>query len=116
LLAVLTYDAFVAMTDLPTRYTDGDPRYNPAHDLPWSVTQLGARAEYRFARPAPRTGSESHAAGDDDLDAYLHVFLVNRGVLLTPFHNMALTCPATTADDVDLHLEVFAEAVATLVG
>jgi glutamate-1-semialdehyde 2,1-aminomutase len=83
--------------------------------LPWSVTQLGARVEFRFADPAPRTGTQSHAAGDADLDDYLHVFCANRGVLLTPFHNMALTCPATTGSDVDLYAGVFADAVATLV-
>jgi glutamate-1-semialdehyde 2,1-aminomutase len=114
LLEVLTDDAFVAMIDLATRYTDGVQRVIDRHDLPWSVTQLGARAEYRFTRPAPRSGSASHAAGDDELDDYLHAFLVNRGILLTPFHNMALTCPATTAADVDTHLEVFAAAVAAL--
>ena len=69
-----------------------------AHGLPWSVVQLGARAEYRFASPPPRTGSESAAAGDPELDDYLHVYLANRGVLITPFHNMALMCPATTDD------------------
>jgi glutamate-1-semialdehyde 2,1-aminomutase len=82
--------------------------------LPWSVVQLGARVEYRFIHPAPRTGGESHAAADAELEDYLHVALANRGVLLTPFHNMALMCPATTQSDVDTHTEVFAEVVATL--
>ena len=65
--------------------------------------------------PRPATGIESAAAGDDELDEYLHLFLANRGVLITPFHNMALMCPDTTADDVDLHTRLFAEAVAALV-
>ncbi len=86
------------------------------HDLPWSVTQLGARAEYRFARPAPRNGTDSHRAGDDILDDFLHLFLVNRGVLLTPFHNMALMSPATSAADVDVHVELLEAAVRALVG
>jgi glutamate-1-semialdehyde 2,1-aminomutase len=80
------------------------------------VVQLGARAEYRFARPAPRDGGASAAAADPDLDAFLHLFLTNRGILLTPFHNMALMSPATTAADVDRHLAVFAEAVGELAG
>ena len=87
-----------------------------AHGLPWSVTQLGARAEYRFASPAPRTGTESARAADAELEDYLHVFLANRGILLTPFHNMALMCPVTTAADVARHHEVFAAALDDLVG
>jgi glutamate-1-semialdehyde 2,1-aminomutase len=111
---VLTDGAFKAMIRLATRYTDGVERIIATHDLPWSVTQLGARAEYRFTRPAPRDGTESEAATDADLEDYLHLFLVNRGVLLTPFHNMALMCPATTEADVDLHLDVLAGAVKPL--
>lgn len=113
---VLTAPAFEAMTELATRYAAGVQRTIDAHGLPWSVVQLGARAEYRFARPAPRTGGESAASADPDLDAYLHLFLANRGILLTPFHNMALMSPATTAADVDRHLTVFDDAVRELVG
>ena len=65
--------------------------------LPWSVSQLGARSEYRFASPAPRTGPSRPRPTDDDLDEYLHLYLANRGVLITPFHNMALMCPDTVA-------------------
>jgi glutamate-1-semialdehyde 2,1-aminomutase len=104
------------MITLGSRYTVGIEQVIGEHGLPWSVVQLGARAEYRFTRPAPRDGTESHRAADDNLDDYLHLYLVNRGVLLTPFHNMALMCPATTAADVDEHLEVFATAVGDLVG
>jgi glutamate-1-semialdehyde 2,1-aminomutase len=83
--------------------------------LPWSVSQLGARVEFRFADPPPRTGTESHAAEDGELDDYLHVFCANRGILLTPFHNMALTCPGTTPSDVEDYATVFADALGTLV-
>ena len=79
--------------------------------VPWTIAQLGARAEYRFVNPAPRTGTESAAAHDDELEEYLHLFMANRGVLMTPFHNMALMCPATQVSDVDRHTELFAEAV-----
>jgi len=113
---VLTAAAFDSMCTLATRYTDGVRSVIDAHELPWSVTQLGARAEYRFTAPAPRTGGESAAAADEALDDYLHLYLVNRGILLTPFHNMALMCPATTAADVDRHIEVFGAAVAELAG
>jgi glutamate-1-semialdehyde 2,1-aminomutase len=111
---VLTDEAFAGMTEVATRYTEGVRNVIEAAGLPWTITQLGARAEYRFCAPEPRTGSESNAAADLDLDEYLHLYTVNRGILLTPFHNMALMCPATTAADADQHTQVFAAAVADL--
>lgn len=114
--AVLTADAFVGMTALATRFTEAVQAVIDGHDLPWSVVQLGARAEYRFARPAPRTGTESAGAGDDEIEELLHLALANRGVLLTPFHNMALMAPTTTADDVDRHTAAFSEIVGDLAG
>lgn len=112
---VLTDEAFERMTALATRFTDGVRAIIDEHGLPWSIQQLGARAEYRFASPAPRNGGESHAAHQPDLDDFLHLHLANRGILLTPFHAMALMSPATTAADVDRHHEIFAEAVGELV-
>jgi glutamate-1-semialdehyde 2,1-aminomutase len=113
---VLTDKAFVAMSELAGRFTEGVRRVIGAYDLPWTISQLGARAEYRFTDPAPRNGTESHAAADPDLDDYLHCYLANRGILMTPFHNMALMCPDTTEGDVDRHHEVFEAAVRTLLG
>jgi glutamate-1-semialdehyde 2,1-aminomutase len=113
---VLVDEVFETMTALATSFTAGVQETLDRTGLPWSVTQLGARAEYRFASPAPRTGSASAAAGDEELDEYLHLFMANRGVLITPFHNMALMCPDTTQADVDLHTRLFAEAVQDLLG
>jgi glutamate-1-semialdehyde 2,1-aminomutase len=113
---VLTDEAFERMIALATRYTEGVQATLDRHDVPWSITQLGARAEYRFARPAPTSGTASAAADDEDLDEYVHLYAMNRGILLTPFHNMALMCPDTIEADVDRHTEVFAEAVAELFG
>ena len=104
------------MIGLGTRFTAGVQGVLDACQMPWSVVQLGARAEYRFTSPAPVNGGLSAAAGDEELDDYLHVYLHNRGILLTPFHNMALMCPATTEADVDRHTEVFGAAVAELAG
>ncbi len=112
---VLTDAAFVHMGALTTRLAFMLRERIEANGLPWTVAQLGARVEYRFVDPAPRNGTESAAAADEDLDDYLHVFTANRGVLLTPFHNMALTCPATTESDVDRYARVFGEALARLV-
>ncbi len=78
------------------------------------MTRLGARAEYWFVPERPRNGGEAAAGIDHDLDAYTHLYALNRGILLTPFHNMALMCPATTEVDVDTHTEVFDAAVAEL--
>src|SRR4051812_6532319 len=109
---VLTEDAFERMTDRATHFTEGVR--DVIADLPWSVAQLGARTEDRFASPPPRTGSESNAAADTELDDYFHTYLANRGVLITPFHNMALMCPDTTDEDVDRHTEAFRAAVEEL--
>ena len=112
---VLTDEAFVAMEALATTFAADAGAAVRAHSLGWSVTQLGTRCEYRFRDPAPRTGGESAASADGELEDYLHLFGVNRGVVITPFHNMALMCPATTAEQVDLHRQVFSAALDDLV-
>jgi glutamate-1-semialdehyde 2,1-aminomutase len=111
---VLTADAFERMIPLATRWTAGVEAGIAASGLPWHVTQLGCRAEYLFGPDRPRTGAEAHAASDFELERYMHLFALNRGILLTPFHNMALMSPATTDADVDRHTEVFSEAVSEL--
>lgn len=111
---VLTDAAFDHMIALATHFREGVEATLAQFDVPWSIAQLGARAEYRFVSPAPRNGTESAAAHDDDIEEYLHLYMSNRGVLMTPFHNMALMCPATTRSDVDLHTELFRAAVADL--
>jgi glutamate-1-semialdehyde 2,1-aminomutase len=111
---VLTDEAFARMTKLSERFEAGVRAGIEAYRLPWSVSRLGARTEYRFTSPAPRTGSESAAVSDPELEDFLHLYLANRGILLTPFHNMALMCPDTTEQDVDTHTEVFAAALAEL--
>jgi glutamate-1-semialdehyde 2,1-aminomutase len=108
---VLTDSAFEDMIALAARYTAGVRGVIESRGLPWTIAQLGARAEYRFCPQPPRTGGESAAAADPFLDEYLHLYTVNRGVLLTPFHNMALMSPATTGADVDAHTQVFTAAV-----
>ncbi|WP_367318951.1 transaminase [Streptomyces sp. HUAS ZL42] len=111
---VLTDEAFARMDTLSERFEAGVYAGIETHALPWSVSRLGARTEYRFTAPAPRTGTESAAAGDVELEDFLHLYLANRGILLTPFHNMALMCPDTTEQDVDTHTEVFTAALAEL--
>jgi glutamate-1-semialdehyde 2,1-aminomutase len=111
---VLTADAFETMMGLCDRFVAGVRGVLADRGVPWSIVQLGARAELCFAPDPPRSGGASAALYDTQLEDALHLFLLNRGVMITPFHNMALMSPATSAADVDRHTEVFAEAVAAL--
>jgi glutamate-1-semialdehyde 2,1-aminomutase len=111
---VLTAAAFDAMMALCDRFVAGVRGVLAERGVPWSIVQLGARAELQFTPDPPRNGGASAALHDAELEDALHLFLLNRGVMITPFHNMALMSPATTAADVDRHTEVFAEAVAAL--
>jgi len=113
---VLTDEAFARMIVLAERWTGGVEASIAEAGLPWQVTRLGCRAEYLFGPDRPRNGSEAHAAADFGLERFMHLHALNRGVLLTPFHNMALMSPATTDADVDRHTEVFREATLALAG
>lgn len=116
LTEVFTDDAFARMCELTAGYEAAVNEVLAETGLPWSISRLGARAEFRFASPAPRNGADSAAADDPALDEYFHLYLANRRVLLTPFHNMVLTCPATTADQVDMLCVRFGEAARELLG
>ena len=111
---VLTDEAFVHMIPLAERWTAGVEDGIAAAGVPWHVKRLGCRAEYLFRPDPPRTGAEAAAGADFELERYMHLYALNRGILLTPFHNMALMSPATTELDVDRHTEVFREAVLEL--
>ncbi len=114
--SVLTDAAFESMTSVATHYTRSVRSALAASGVPWSITQLGARAEYRFTPSPPASGGESAAAADTELDEYMHLYTLNRGILMTPFHNMALMSPVTTKADVDAHTDVFTAAVEELAG
>ena len=111
---VLTDAAFAHMLELGERFERGVQAAIDANALPWHVTRLGCRIEYLFRAEPPRTGSEAAAGADELLDRLIHLYALNRGILLTPFHNMALISPATAAGDVDRHTSVFAEAAAEI--
>lgn len=111
---VLTQDAYDQTIPLAERWTSGVQLVIDEYKLPWHVTQLGCRAEYWFCENAPRNGGEAVAASDEDLDHYMHLAALNRGILLTPFHNMALIAPQTTAADIDRHTDVFRHSVEQL--
>jgi glutamate-1-semialdehyde 2,1-aminomutase len=102
------------MIPLAERWERGVNEVLARHEVPWHVTRLGARAEYHFMPDPPRPGAEQWANGDFELERFLHLWAINRGILMTPFHNMALMSPATTKADVDRHTEVFEAAVDAL--
>jgi glutamate-1-semialdehyde 2,1-aminomutase len=101
------------MIPLATRWTDGVADAIGRHGVEWSVQQLGCRAEYWFC-PLPTNGADAAAAVDEELDAFMHLWALNRGILMTPFHNMALLSPSHVEADVDRHTEVFSAALAAL--
>jgi glutamate-1-semialdehyde 2,1-aminomutase len=113
---VLTEEASERMIALGERFEAGVGEVISTHGVPWHVTRLGCRVEYAFRPTPPRNGFEAAASQDRDLDRLLHLHALNRGILMTPFHNMALMSPATTEADVDRHTEAFAEAGRDLFG
>ena len=113
---VLTDAAFDHMIGVAERFEAGVNEVIAAHGMPWHATRLGCRVEYHFRSSPPRNGSEAIAADDAMLSRYMHLHALNRGILLTPFHKMALMCPATTEADVDQHTDAFGEAVVALAG
>jgi glutamate-1-semialdehyde 2,1-aminomutase len=116
LTKVLTKEAFDRMIPMAERWTAGVQKVINDFGLPWHVTRLGCRAEYLFSPNEPKNGTEAHDAMDFELERFMHLYAMNRGILLTPFHNMALMSPATAPDDVDYHSKVFREAVRELAG
>jgi glutamate-1-semialdehyde 2,1-aminomutase len=111
---VLTAEAFERMIALGERFESGVNRAISAARLPWHVARVGCRAEYAFRANAPRNGSEALASADPTLDQFMHLYALNRGILLTPFHMMALMSPSSTEADVDAHTAVFEWAVREL--
>lgn len=111
---VLTEDFYTKAIALQEKFTAGVESVIQEFELPWIVKQLGNRSEYWFRPTPPKNGGEAHAAIDSELDRYMHLFALNRGILMTPFHNMALISPETTQADVDTHTKIFREAVQSL--
>ncbi|MBI3165354.1 MAG: aspartate aminotransferase family protein [Anaerolineales bacterium] len=111
---VLTDEFYAKAAKLQEQFTAGVEGVIAEFNLPWIVKRLGNRSEYWFRPTPPKNGGEAHAAIDPELDRYMHLYALNRGILMTPFHNMALISPETTREDVDYHTKVFREAVQSL--
>ncbi len=111
LKSVLTKEAYDQTLPLAKRFTDGVEAVIKEKELPWHIARLGCRAEYWFCPEPPRNGGEAAAAVDEKLDYYMHLAALNRGILMTPFHNMALIAPGTKDSDIDQHTRVFRDSV-----
>ena len=116
LAEVATEDGYARMLGTAARIADGLRAAIARHALPWCVTQVGARCEFQFTPRPPRNGSDAGAALDPALEALLHLALLNRGVLITPFHNMLLACPDTGEAEVEQLLAAFDAVLGALRG
>ena len=114
LTEVMTEAAYAHMLPLAQKLAAGYRALIAKHDLQWSVTELGARSEFQFCATSPRTGAEAEAAFDDPLQMAIHLYLINHGILITPFHNMTLCCPSTQQAHVDLLLNTLDQGLSEL--
>ena len=103
---VLTIDAFAHMTRLAGDLAAKMRQVIAKHGLPWYVAHLGARVETMYAPDAPRDARDVARGRDGPLESLLHVYFMNRGVLITPFHSMLLMCPSTDESDTQRYLDV----------
>jgi glutamate-1-semialdehyde 2,1-aminomutase len=111
---ILTEEFYERNIPLASKFNEGAQEVINEFGLPWNTTQLGCRTEYWFKKEPAGNGSEAAAACDFLLDQYMHLASMNRGILMTPFHNMALICSATSKEDIDLHTKVFREIVSAI--
>ncbi len=115
LQTTLNQETYAHTIPLAIRFTDGVKEVIDEFALPWVINRLGCRAEYWFCPELPRNGGDAEAAVDAELDRYMHLAAMNRGILMTPFHNMALIAPDVTEKDIDFHTLAFREAVRRIV-
>jgi glutamate-1-semialdehyde 2,1-aminomutase len=111
---VITRDAYAHMLGMADRLVAGLNGLIERHALDWHVAHVGARVEFVCTATPPRNGSEARAAMDPELEAAIHLYLANRGILLAPFHNMMLLSPATEAAQVDRLLHALESCIGEL--
>jgi glutamate-1-semialdehyde 2,1-aminomutase len=111
---VMTEENYAHMEHLARRLEAGLAAAIARRRLPWHVARVGARVEFICSPGRLRNGGEAEAAHAPELEAAIHVALVNRGVLIAPFHNMMLVSPATTQRQVDRLIAAFGDVVTKL--
>jgi glutamate-1-semialdehyde 2,1-aminomutase len=111
---VMTAEAYANMIPKAEYLAQGLRQLITTEQMLWCITQIGVRVEFQFCPTPPRNGREAEAAFDDDLEQAIHLYLLNRGVMITPFHNMMLCCPATTYADIDTLIQVLSQFIQEL--
>jgi glutamate-1-semialdehyde 2,1-aminomutase len=111
---VITLGAYDHMLRGAARLVAGLEAEIAGAGLEWRVTQVGARVEFLTCPTPPRNGGEAKAAMHPALEAAIHLFLANRGILLAPFHNMMLVSPVTSDDQIDRLVGAFADCTRAL--
>lgn len=114
LAEVMTEQVYATMQARAMELQSGLTGLFERHALPWLVERVGARCEFGFGAGPPRTARESLAAARPELEALLHLYMLNRGVLLTPFHNMMLCSPVTPSGAIGRLIGVLDEALGEL--
>jgi glutamate-1-semialdehyde 2,1-aminomutase len=109
----LSEKVFLQKIGLATAWAEGVKNVCVEFDLDWHVQQLGCRAEYWFC-PPPANGAQAAASVNPELEAYLHLAALNRGILLTPFHNMALFSVFHSIEDVLKHTDAFRDCISAI--
>ncbi len=104
---VMTEQAYARMDRLAARLENGLSASIARHRLPWHVARVGARVEFICAPGPLRNGTDAENAHAPELEAAIHVGLVNRGCLIAPFHNMMLVSPATTKGQIERLVTAF---------
>ena len=112
---VATEDAFEKMFRGQERLSDGLEAVLRKYDIPWSLTRSGARCELQFMPTLPKNGTEAKNNFDWQLMYYTHIYLSNRGILITPFHNMMLISPVTSDEDIDKLIQGWDDCLKELV-
>ncbi|HPH13842.1 MAG TPA: aspartate aminotransferase family protein [Burkholderiaceae bacterium] len=116
LTQLMTPATYAPMLALAEGLADGLRQTIARHQLPWCVSQVGARTEFQFCSTPPQNGTQAGAAMNPELEHAIHLYLLNRDVLITPFHNMMLVCPDTSRADVQRLLAAFDAVLTALTG
>jgi glutamate-1-semialdehyde 2,1-aminomutase len=114
LTTFFTQEAFAPLIVLARRLERGVADVIIKYNLDWHVTRVGARVEFMCCPMPPRNGYEASQVIHQPIDVAVHHYLLNRGVVITPFHNMMLVCPATTEQDVEKLLEALDACISEL--
>ncbi len=114
LTSYFTEKSFAPMLSVAQNLETGIAQCFIKHGVPWHVTRVGARVEFMCCPNRPKNGYEASKLIHQPLDMAVHQYLLNRGVVITPFHNMMLICPATTVENIRMLINELDECIAEL--